>query len=231
MVSIKDMTGESLHMYLCFIGASVIDLCIANDILRSKPYEFKVLDINNSKHFPITLVKPSQCVNSATIPSVRKIVWDASKYDNFKHLMETTYNVEPSNVSLHSIIDNIYKAASQCELVKEVKLNGGKVVRGPIWYNSDCALDKKRVARKLRVFRKVKKHSNQIRFSACLGEYMDAKRALKETETNTRKMFYENISNKLRNSKDSKEFFQALSILKNSCGSSSKITVPVDTLK
>jgi len=76
-----------------------------------------------------------------------------------------------------------------------------------------------------------KRKRNQRGFAKCLATYIESKRVLRETEAGARRIFYEDISNKLRNAKDSKEFFKALSIFRNRRGSAKKITVPVDTFK
>jgi len=81
-----DLNGELT--YVCHNGGSVIDLCVINDKLIDTVENFRVLDMNFSKHFPISV--KFQLKNRDKTPqnppeTIRRILWDPTKFLEFTH--------------------------------------------------------------------------------------------------------------------------------------------------
>ena len=226
--SIGDIGGE--FTYVTSNGASVIDLCIVNGVSRSQLSKFEVINISHSKHFPICLSAGKSSIKPVLVSKITKILWDPCKYEEFKDLLVNC--TETYDGTVPGIVNSLYRAATQCGLVKEIKLDGGRVLRGAIWYNSDCVQAKKQVAVQLRRLRKAKRKNGE-NLSNLLCQYTNSKKKLREIETCARRSFFTDISDKLRNAKDSKAFFKAIDLYRNRKGSNTttNITVPINTFR
>jgi hypothetical protein len=216
-----DRAGELT--YTNFNGASVIDLCIVNSVLEKRKIEFKVLNSSHSRHFPIEL-----SIGSVTnqvkedYKSVNRIIWDPSRYEEFCNIMDSLPTNE--NPKISDIIKDIYFAAEQCELIKTRTLDGGKRIRGPVWFDACCLAAKKEMRIALRSLRKAK----GIQIASKLKNYIEAKRNYKVTEAASKQSFYNNLQDKLRDSKSSKDFYKALSIFRNRNSKATSTKVPIE---
>ena len=148
----------------------------------------------------------------------------------FRDTLADLSSQSQANLTITQIIDNIYKSAEGCSLIKEFKLDGGRPVKGPAWFNKDCVSAKKEMAIRLKVFRRAKRNQTGS-FLKYLAEFLESKRTFKKVENAARKSFYHNIENKLRNAKDSKQFFQALELYRQKRTPLNKTRIPIDIFK
>jgi hypothetical protein len=221
-----DSGGE--FTFVNHMGASTIDLCVIERQGVETKYDFEVLDLHYSDHFPI-LFSLNKCKpRSFATKSTRKIVWDRSKYEDF--CMQIQINVseagEPERVSISQIIRQIYEAAERVGMIKEKKLNGNKTVKGPIWFNAECVEAKKSLGRARRILRRAKdKHLSTKEY---LETYLREKKAYSTMVLNAENDFYLDIQSRLNNAKDASQFYKALSLYRNKKGSSvNKEQVPI----
>ena len=68
-------------------GASVIDLCLVNINVKLVDYKFEIIEMHDSRHFPIKLSR-----NIEEIPQfskeITRIEWNTSVYEDFKKHLE-----------------------------------------------------------------------------------------------------------------------------------------------
>jgi len=221
-----DSYGE--FTYVCSNGASVIDLCLGNYNVLNKISNFKIVNLSYSRHFPIQLkFKSKRITEQLDCKSYKKIAWDSNKYEMFcSALLQSSSSSSSSNIS--EFIDMVYNAAVSCELIKECKLNRNQTVRGPAWFNSECVQAEKQVQLKLKNLRKSKKN-NSINFNTALTVYLNAKREYKSVEKLAKTAYYTNIQQKLRNSKDAKQFYNTLNMYRNNKNHNNpKVIIPIE---
>ena len=228
--SSSDYNGE--FTYISPQGASTIDLCtVSKDIKVCS--DFKVLDLLHSSHFPILLKLGTQSENklAVAVRSVKIIKWDPSKYELFKYLMDQK-SLQGTACSLTQILDNIFEISQDCELVVERKLTGNRTPRGPIWFDRECIRSKREVAKALKIFRNNKKSGSNRSIKEYLDIYLNKKKEYKELQIETKKAFYDNVVNLLRNSNKTKEFYKAIALYRNGSRANTNTTkVPIETFK
>jgi hypothetical protein len=158
------------------------------------------------------------------------IVWDSTKYEQFRSALEYSASTSnPNNVS--EFIDNVYNAAALTGLFKEIKLSSSGMVRGPSWFNSECVQAKKLLQNNLRRLRKAKR-TNHNNFNNILADYVKSKKDYKNVEKSAKTYYYTNIQEKLRNSKNAKEFYNALTLYMNkNKDTNTKVMIPIEEFK
>jgi hypothetical protein len=221
-----DREGE--FTFVNHMGASAIDLCLVGRQFLKKEYDFAVLDLHYSDHFPILfsvkLCEPRLEVTKST----SKIVWDRSKYEEFCLQIQADVSEAgvPEPVTICQIIKQICAAAEQVGMLRKRKLTGNKIVKGPVWFNSKCLEAKTNLGRARRTLRRAKaKHFN---IKEHLQVFIREKKTYSSVLLNTENDFYLDIQSKLNNAKDASQFYKALSLYRNKKGASlNKVQVPI----
>jgi Reverse transcriptase (RNA-dependent DNA polymerase) len=197
-------------------GNSVVDLALCTQSFFDKIGDFQVLDNSLSDHFPILVTLQNKMLLSTPNETLRMWRLDLTRSEvsakAFQHKLDehlaplTCTNVEEGG---NDLLDSIYKAAEYSGLrPKECKKRESKVNKyEPKWFNSKCRLAKKLKNKNLRKFRR-----NEITSHA----FSDSNSLYKATLKARKEEHKAELTAKLSNHKNPKEFWKAVKSINGS---------------
>jgi hypothetical protein len=186
-------------------GSSTIDLAICNSDLFQL-LDFEVLEEIESHHFPIVTRIEGKTFKTQ-ITSVKKIIWDPTKSDNFRKSLDEIFQTLDFRLDVETFSKSLIKAAEANNIITIRRLGDQHNEYGPKWFDSSC-LQKKSQTRKL--LREYRKCNDSPQKSECKSAYLRSARYYNNYIRAKRLKFLGHVDSKLCDSKNPRDFFSAL---------------------
>jgi len=199
---------DGKYTFLNKNGCSVIDLCLVSNNIEDK-LDLEVLSSTGSSHFPL-LLRYKSAVITYNITRVLKVTWDETKQNDFQAFVEEPLHklTEEGNGSIDAASNIILKALEHSGMTRIRKLGKEIQTFGPRWYDDKCINYKQCMKRTLRTLRKVK---NEDCEEEAKLNYLRAKLSYDNLVKAKKHRFTSILHTKLSNSRNTKEFYEALS--------------------
>jgi hypothetical protein len=200
--------------YVCESGSSLVDYyLISVELLHVfKDSHLRVKPRIESDHFPVELVfhpkTPHSVLSHVHENKTEKVFakrkWDKDKEQQYKDAINAKDSQDKIkaaakqidtdlNTALDTFIDCL-KQASEC-MVKHVRVNSKK--KQPLWFDSDCQIEKRACIKLLKIFRKKRNEDNRKQYVEARTKY---KRLLKQKKNEYKKNEVKMLSNNIKDS-------------------------------
>lgn len=216
-----DIPGQ--FTFISKVGNSVVDLVWSNLEFCSDVVGLAVSsDFLTSDHLPVvtTLDFKLKTGNNATPPvcetadEITRYIWRAENSEQFTRIMIMTDNFVPpqDRVELYSCLKNkIHETASHLRMTFQYKPDRKFVYNRNPWFNQECRFLKKEFHKQYRKWLKTRKIEDITKYLETKKQYFTLCKLVKKEK---KKTYEENFKTKLRNVKNSSEFWKTVTKFK-----------------